>query len=91
MSRTATDATKAQIAALGNSNGHPPWLRAAMHDAATGRPMSLERERRVCAALGIDPPAPRRRYCRLCLPVTLTQEQRAQVREFALILTEAIP
>ena len=91
MSRTATDATKAQIAALGGSNGYPPWLRTAMCDATTGRPMSLERERRVCAALGIDPPAPRRRYCRPCLPATLTTEQRAKVRAYALDLAGPVP
>ena len=91
MTRTATDATKAQIAALGGSNGHQPWLRAAMYDAATGRPMSLERERRVCAALGIDPPAPRRRYCRLCLPASLTPEQRAMVRAYALEIAGHAP
>ena len=91
MSRTATDATKAHIAALGGSTGYPPWLRTAMCDATTGRPMSLERERRVCAALGIAPPAPRRRYCRLCLPAWLTPEQRQQVRAYALELVGHAP
>jgi hypothetical protein len=62
-----------------------------MYDAAMGRPMSLERERRVCAALGIAPPVPRRRYCRLCLPATLTQEQRQQVRAYALEIAGLVP
>lgn len=90
MTRTATDATKAQIAALGNSNGHPPWLRAAMHDAAMGRPMSLERERRVCAALGIAPPVPRRRYYRPCLPVDLGEQVKLWNIDVEALLTQAV-
>jgi len=90
MTRTATDTTKAQIAALGGSNGYPPWLRTAMCDAATDRPMSLERERRVCAALGIDPPAPRRRYYRPCLPVELGEQVRLWGIDVEALLTQAI-
>jgi hypothetical protein len=48
--------------------------------------MSLERERRVCAALGIDPPTPRRRYWRPCLPAEFTPQQRARVLEFVALV-----
>jgi len=44
-------------------------------------------------AMGMEP-AParqRRRSCRLCLPVTLTPEQRAQVRAYALELAGHAP
>ena len=34
---------------------------------------------------------PRRQYCRLCLPVTLTPEQRAMVRAYALELAGHAP
>ena len=34
---------------------------------------------------------PRRRYCRLCLPATLTSEQRQQVRAYALELAGHAP
>ena len=34
---------------------------------------------------------PRRRYCRLCLPATLTPEQRQQVRAYALELAGPVP
>lgn len=65
--RTCTDTTKRKIAALG---GLPPfggqWLRAALSDCQHGKPMSVERERRMCKALGIDPPQ-RKRYWRPCL------------------------
>ena len=36
-------------------------------------------------------PRQRRRYCRLCLPATLTPEQRAQVRAYALELAGPAP
>lgn len=34
---------------------------------------------------------PRRRYCRLCLPATLTPEQRRQVRAYALEIAGPVP
>jgi hypothetical protein len=52
--------------------------------------MSVKRERRLRLALGLEA-SPRRRYCRLCLPVTLTTEQRQQVRAYALELAGAVP
>lgn len=36
-------------------------------------------------------PSPRRRYCRPCLPVSLTPEQRRQVVAFALELAGPVP
>jgi len=52
--------------------------------------MSLERERRMCAALGIRPRY-RTRYWRPCLPASLTPEQRAQVAELAATLAGSVP
>lgn len=51
---------------------HPAWLRAAISDSMNGRAVSLEREDRMCKALGIASPkrAPRRFY-RPCLSVEL--------------------
>lgn len=54
--RTTTQPTLAKIAALGEKPTKPAWLRAALNDALLGKPMSLERERHMCAALGIDVP-----------------------------------
>lgn len=54
--RTATTSTVGQIAALSEKPSRPAWLRAAIHDALGGRPMSAERERRLCLALDIHPP-----------------------------------
>ena len=34
--------------------GRPGWLVTALWDALHNRPMSLKRERRMCAALGLD-------------------------------------
>ena len=49
--------------------------------------MSAERERRMCAALGIDI-SQRRRYWRPCLPDELTPKQRQAVVDFAQSLLE---
>lgn len=85
MTRTVTDTTKRQIVALRFSGPLPAKLRTAVHDALHDRPVSLERERWLCAELGIE--APRRRaYWRPCLPASLTPQQRAQVLEFAALL-----
>lgn len=54
--RRATEATKAQIAALGAKPAKPAWLKLAIRDALHDKPMSTERERRMCVALGIDAP-----------------------------------
>jgi hypothetical protein len=60
--RTCTDATKAiiasQVAAQGSYryDGFAPALEAAIWDALHERSMSLARERRMCAALGIEAP-----------------------------------
>ena len=48
------------------------WLRAAVWDALHDKPMSLRRERRMCVALGIEPPS-RTVYWRPCLPPHLRQ------------------
>lgn len=79
MPRTCTDATRRQIKALDDfPMGKGRWLNAALSDCYHGKPMSIERERRMCEALGIDAPQ-RKPYWRPCLPATLTTEQRAQV------------
>jgi hypothetical protein len=66
MARKCNQSTVAQIPSLRFNGAHPAWLRTAVHDALAGRPMSLERERRMCAALGIEEPK-RRTYWRPCL------------------------
>ena len=92
--RTCNETTKAQIMALDPKTiKHPPhdaWVVAAVWDALHDRPMSVKRERRLRLALGLEA-SPRRRYCRLCLPVTLTQEQRQQVRTYALEIAGPVP
>ena len=67
---------------MGYFRQRPAWLRVAVNDALHGKPMSLRRERRMCAELGIAMPQ-RPRYWRPCLPATLTPEQRAQVVTYA--------
>lgn len=54
--RTATQSTIAKIAALSEKPSRPAWLRATIHDALSGKAMSADRERRLCEALGIQPP-----------------------------------
>ena len=92
--RTCTETTKAQIVALDPKTiKHPPHSAAtvaAVWDALHDRPMSVKRERRLRLALGLEA-SPRRRYHRPCLPATLTPEQRAQVRAYALELAGHAP
>ena len=54
--RTATTSTTQQIATLSAKPTKPAWLKLALHDALHDKPMSLSRERRMCAALGIEAP-----------------------------------
>ena len=74
-----------QIARLSALPSEPAWLKLALSDATNGKSMSINRERRLCAHMGIEPPQ-RKPYWRPCLPATLTHEQRAQV----LALAEAL-
>ena len=46
--------------------------------ALHNRPMSLKRERRMCAALGLEP-ITRKRYWRPCLPVNLSADQKRRI------------
>jgi hypothetical protein len=61
-----------------------------MYDAATGRPMSLKRERRVCAALGIDSPVTRQRYYRPCLSIELGAQIKLYGLDVEALLTQAV-
>jgi len=54
--RTTSPTTKVVIASLSQKPTKPTWLKLALHDALHNKPMSLERERRMCEALGIDAP-----------------------------------
>lgn len=54
--RTTSAATKRRIASLSTKPTKPAWLKLALHDAIHDKPMSLERERRLCLALDIQPP-----------------------------------
>ena len=54
--RTCTDATKREIVAQRHFGPLPAWLLTACHDAIHGKPMSLDRERKMCKALGIEAP-----------------------------------
>ena len=56
MQRRCTDATRRNIEAMPPYNGFAPALTTAIHDAINGKPMSLKRERRMCEALGLEPP-----------------------------------
>ena len=58
--------------------GRPGWLVTALWDALHNRPMSLKRERRMCAALGLEP-ITRKRYWRPCLPVNLSADQKRRI------------
>ena len=62
---------------------YPKWLQVAIWDSLNDRSVSLHRERRICDALGIEPPTPRKRYYRPCLPTTLTDDQKRRIMEVA--------
>ena len=64
--RQCTQSTADNIARLDNLPTKPTWLKLALSDVRNGKPMSLKRERRMCEALGIDPPQ-RKRYYRPCV------------------------
>ena len=57
----------------------PAWLKLALSDARLDKPMSLKRENRMRAALGLDVPRKRKPYWRPCLPIELSQTQRDRV------------
>lgn len=70
--RTCTISTLDKLVEMKRKANHPAWLRAAISDSLNGHAVSLEREDRMCKALGIASPkrAPRRFY-RPCLSVEL--------------------
>ena len=70
--RTCTIATLDKLARLRPSEDRPAWLRAAISDSLNGHAVSLDREDRMCKALGIaSPKRDRRRFYRPCLSVEL--------------------
>jgi hypothetical protein len=85
--RQCTQSTANKIARLDKLPTKPTWLKLALADVRNGKPMSAERERRMCDALGIEAPT-RKPYWRPCLPATLTTEQRAQVVALAQLLED---
>ena len=64
--RQCTRSTADNIARFDSLPTKPTWLKLALSDVRNGKPMSLKRERRMCEALGIDPPQ-RKRYYRPCV------------------------
>ena len=64
--RKCTRSTADNIARFDSLPTKPTWLKLALSDVRNGKPMSLKRERRMCEALGIDPPQ-RKRYYRPCV------------------------
>ena len=64
--RQCSPSTADNIARLDSLPTKPTWLKLALSDVRNGKPMSLKRERRMCEALGIDPPQ-RKRYYRPCV------------------------
>ena len=54
--RQCSPSTADNIARLDSLPTKPTWLKLALSDVRNGKPMSLKRERRMCEALGIDPP-----------------------------------
>ena len=70
--RTCTLPTLDKLRHLRHSEDRPAWLRAAISDSLNGHAVSLEREDRMCKALGIaSPKRPPRRFYRPCLSVEL--------------------
>jgi len=83
--RTCTQSTLAKIATKRLTGrqlaNHPAWLRATISDCMNGHSVSLEREDRMCRALGIpSPKRPPRRFYRPCLPTKLG----ALIREYGI-------
>jgi hypothetical protein len=79
--RTCTQSTLAKIATKRLTGrqlaNHPAWLRATISDCMNGHSVSLEREDRMCRALGIpSPKRPPRRFYRPCLSVELGEIMR---------------
>lgn len=64
--RQCSPSTADNIARFDSLPTKPTWLKLALSDVRNGKPMSLKRERRMCEALGIDPPQ-RKRYYRPCV------------------------
>ena len=57
--RTCTQSSQQEIATAAAQNAHHPgWLRAAISDCLHGNPMSLKRENKMRAALGLEPLPP---------------------------------
>lgn len=70
--RTCTIATLDKLTLERRQANHPAWLRAAISDSLNGHAVSLDREDRMCKALGIaSPKRDRRRFYRPCLSVEL--------------------
>lgn len=70
--RKCTTSTLDKLRRLRHSADRPAWLRAAISDSLNGHAVSLEREDRMCKALGIaSPKRPPRRFYRPCLSVEL--------------------
>ena len=89
--RTCTQLTLAKIAANRLSGrqlaNHPAWLRATISDCMNGHSVSLEREDRMCRALGI--PSPKRlprRFYRPCLSAELGEA----IREYGIDVEDAL-
>ncbi len=80
--RTCSTATIEDLNALDAAPLTPSWLRLAVYDALSRKPMSANRERRMRIALGLAP-SHRPRYWRPCLPATLTDDQKARIWKIA--------
>ena len=52
--RMCSPSTIDELRRLGRLPTKPAWLKLAVYDALNDKPMSLKRERRMCAALGLD-------------------------------------
>lgn len=70
--RTCSNETKAKLMRRSAPPLHPAWVLTAYWDALNNRPMSVNREKKLCEAMGLNkPPRASRRFYRPCLSVEL--------------------
>ena len=89
--RTCTISTLIKLAEMKRKANHPACLRAAISHSRNGHAVSLEREDRMCKALGIASPKRQpRRFYRPCLPVELGEQVKLWNIDVEALLTQAV-
>jgi beta-galactosidase GanA len=75
--RTCSNETKAKLMRRNAPPLHPGWVLSAYWDALNNKPMSVNREKKLCEAMGLNkPPRASRRFYRPCLSVELGEIMR---------------